>query len=112
MYCTRCGGVNGDGATACSACQNPLDPTAFQGHQAVPEVPNYLVTGILTTLCCCMPAGIVSIVFAVQSNSRLEVGDYLGAQAKARLAYTWAWVAFGLGAAVGLLQVLAEVARS
>jgi len=106
MYCPRCGQVNGDGSAACGACQTPLDPNTFQGHAAVPEVPNHLVPGILATLCCCLPAGIPSIVYAVQANSRLEVGDYVGAQEKARQAGTWVWIAIALGLLASILQVL------
>lgn len=108
MYCPKCGGTNGDGAFSCSSCSTKLNPSAFQGRPAVPNVPNYLFTGIVTTLCCCMPAGIASIVYATQANGRLETGDYVGALEKSRQAYTWAWVAFGVGLGLGLLRMLAS----
>ena len=38
--------------------------------------PNYLVWAILSTLFCCLPLGIVSIVFSSQVNSKLTAGDY------------------------------------
>src|SRR5262245_2690227 len=44
------------------------------------EIPNYLVQSILVTLFCCLPLGIVSIVFAAQVNSKVAAGDYAGAQ--------------------------------
>ncbi len=112
MYCPRCGQVNGDGSTACGACQTPLDPNSFQGRAAVPEVPNYLATSILVTLCCCLPAGIPALVYAVQSNSCLETGDYVKAREKAQLAYTWSWVAFGMGLVVVVLRIVASVAAN
>ncbi|MDQ3389279.1 MAG: CD225/dispanin family protein, partial [Gemmatimonadota bacterium] len=36
--------------------------------QPIPDrnVPNYLIPSILATLCCCLPAGIVSIIYAAQ----------------------------------------------
>ena len=43
-------------------------------------VPNHLVWAILSTLFCCLPLGIVSIVFAAQVNGKLAVGDMAGAQ--------------------------------
>ena len=41
--------------------------------------PNYLVWAILTTIFCCLPFGIVSIVFAAQVNGKYAGGDYAGA---------------------------------
>ena len=37
-------------------------------------VPNHLVWAILSTLFCCLPLGIVSIVFAAQVNGKLAAG--------------------------------------
>ena len=42
-------------------------------------VPNHLVWAILSTLFCCLPLGIVSIVFAAQVNGKLAAGDVAGA---------------------------------
>lgn len=62
-----------------------------------PPPPNYLVQAILTTIFCCLPFGIVSIVFAAQVNGKYEAGDYAGAVDLSSKAKTWAWVAFGVG---------------
>lgn len=43
------------------------------------RVPNYLVQSILVTLFCCLPFGVVAIIYAAQVNSKLQVGDYEGA---------------------------------
>jgi hypothetical protein len=59
-------------------------------------VPNYLVPAILTTIFCCMPFGIVSIVYAAQVNSKLAVGDFAGAMDASQKAKTWAWWSFGI----------------
>jgi hypothetical protein len=40
---------------------------------------NYLVWAILSTLFCCLPLGIVSIVFASQVNGKYQAGDFAGA---------------------------------
>ncbi len=61
------------------------------------EVPNYLVQAILCTLCCCIPFGIVAIVFAAQVNGRLAEGDYAGAVQASNQAKLWCWIGFGLG---------------
>jgi len=66
-------------------------------------VPNYLVHAILCTIFCCMPFGVVAIVFAAQVNGRIELGDYAGAVELSNKAKTWCWVSFGsIAAVVGL----------
>jgi len=62
-----------------------------------PSMPNYLVQSILVTLCCCMPFGIVAIVYAAQVNSKLAAGDMAGAQLSANNAKMWCWIAVGCG---------------
>ncbi|QJW94435.1 CD225/dispanin family protein [Frigoriglobus tundricola] len=66
--------------------------------------PNYLVPAVLTTLLCCLPAGVAAIVFAAQVNSKWEAGDYAGARQAAANAKLWAWVSFGLGVAVFVIS--------
>lgn len=72
-----------------------------------PPPSNYLVWAILTTIFCCLPLGIVSIVFASQVNSKWAVGDTQGAYESSRKAKLWAiWSAVAaliLGAGYGLL---------
>lgn len=64
--------------------------------------PNYLVWSILTTLFCCLPLGIVSIVFAAQVNSKWAMGDGAGAVESSNKAKQWAiWSA--AAAAIGAL---------
>jgi hypothetical protein len=83
-------------------------------------VPNHLVWSILTTLFCCLPAGIVSIVFAAQVNSKLEAGDYAGAMQASKNAKTWAIVSAVAGVAVliplsllwGFGSIMASVTQS
>ena len=72
-------------------------------------VPNYLVQAILCTLFCCLPAGIVSIVYAAQVNSKLAVGDRAGAIQSSDNAKKWAWVSFGVGLAVVAIYIVVIV---
>ena len=95
MFCTSCGNHLPAGATVCPNCgARVIVPAAFP---APPKIDNYLVPSILVTFCCCLPLGIVAIVFAAQANSKLAVGDYAGAQDSARNAKLWTWIAFGAG---------------
>ena len=68
--------------------------------------PNYLVWAILSTLFCCLPLGIASIVFAAQVNGKFAAGDVAGAQdssAKAKKFAIWSAVA---GVAVAIIWLL------
>lgn len=53
-------------------------------------VPNNLVWAILTTLFCCLPLGIVSIVYASKVDGLRAAGDLTGAWAASRKAKSWA----------------------
>ena len=44
---------------------------------------NWLVEAILVTLLCCLPFGVVGIIFAAQVNTKQQAGDSEGAE-KAR----------------------------
>lgn len=51
---------------------------------------NNLVWAILSTICCCLPLGIVSIVYASRVNTYYYSGNYAGAQEAAENAKNWA----------------------
>ncbi|MDE2407427.1 MAG: CD225/dispanin family protein [Xanthomonadaceae bacterium] len=53
-------------------------------------VPNNLVWAILATLFCCLPLGIVSIVYAAKVDGLRAAGDLAGAWDASRKAKTWA----------------------
>ena len=53
-------------------------------------IPNNLVWAILTTLFCCLPLGVVSIVYAAQVDGKAAAGDIAGARAAANSAKSWA----------------------
>ena len=77
-----------------------------QTGEASRLVPTYLAQAILVTLFCCLPFGIVAIVYASQVNSKLLIGDYSGARQSSASAKTWCWVSFGLGLVFTLLYFL------
>jgi Interferon-induced transmembrane protein/zinc-ribbon domain len=112
MFCTQCGANNTDGAMICMQCGRSL-PTAPPGALPAPlagmpgvSVPNYLVFSILATVLCCLPAGIVAIIYAAQVNGKLQAGDIAGAQVASKNAKMWCWISFGVGLGVGLLYML------
>jgi|SRR5665648_1009382 len=82
----------------------PLAPYGAAGAMAAPP-PNYLVWAILTTLLCCLPLGIPSIVFSTQVNSKWALGDVVGAQAasaKAKKFAIWSAIVGVIGAVIGI----------
>jgi hypothetical protein len=66
-------------------------------------VQNYLVFAILTTVLCCLPAGIPAIVYAAQVNGKLQAGDIAGAQLASKNAKMWCWISASAGLAVGVI---------
>lgn len=97
MYCTSCGSPRPDAAPTCPNCGTPVVHAP-----ALPPVENYLVPAILVTLCCCLPGGIVAIVYAAQVNSRLAGGDISGAMNASRNAKMWSWISAAAGLLLGL----------
>lgn len=75
-------------------------------------MPNYLVPTILTTLFCCLPFGVVSIVYAARVNGKLAAGDHPGALQSSQNAKTWAWISSGFGIVVILGWVFLSVLGS
>lgn len=96
------------GQTPADTGRRPVDPTG-RVPLAPGTVPNYLVQSILVTLCCCIPFGIVAIVFSAQVNGKLTRGDYEGAVKASDRARKWAWISFGSGIAVIILYFIATV---
>ena len=60
------------------------------------SVPNYLVPAILS-LFCCMPLGVVAVIFAAQVNGKVAAGDIAGATDSAKKAKMFSFIAIGLG---------------
>ena len=57
------------------------------------------VPAILATIFCCLPFGIVGIVFAAQVNSKWAVGDVTGANDSAAKAKLWTLISVGVSVA-------------
>ena len=74
-------------------------------HEPINWVP-YLVLSIISTLCCCLPFGIVAIVFAAKINSSVAAGDYEAAEKAAKTAKIWIIVAVAVGVIWNIIQMV------
>ena len=134
MYCPTCGSRNSETARFCGTCGQTLREKAPREQEPIPEpspptpepshesglgyrpfrdvdvsptrVPNYLVQAILVTLFCCVPFGIVAIVYAAQVNGKVALGDMEGAWRTSRRAKNWAWISFGVGLVITIVWVI------
>jgi hypothetical protein len=126
VNCPNCGTSNLDNASICVNCGRamagggsytpPPPPPQQQASYTPPPPrfdtpgqppgmppPNYLWQSIVVTLCCCLPLGIVAIIFAAQVNDKFRRGDIQGAMQASKQAKMWMLIAFGLGLLVILI---------
>lgn len=118
VNCPNCGTNNLDNASVCVNCGRSLmgaaqsytpPPPQQPGYgTAAPaaQIPNYLVQSILVTLCCCLPLGVVAIIFSAQVNSKLAAGDIAGAREASDKAKMFAWIGFGIGLVIIILSLI------
>lgn len=124
MHCRACGHANRDDARFCGNCGRETRAQAPAGGQRaqrysrqaggyassgirepLPYVPNHLAWVILATIFCCLPTGIVAVVYATQVDRRLYEGDYEGAKRASDSARIWMIVSVGLGLISAVLWV-------
>lgn len=86
---------------------NPDYLQAADEQPAPPPMPdNYLALAIISTIFCCLPFGVVSIVYATQVESLYLQGRYEEAVDKSNKARKWAMISAGAAAAIIMLYVL------
>jgi Interferon-induced transmembrane protein len=61
-----------------------------------PRPSSYLALAIVSTILCCLPLGIVSIIYATKVNSAYEDGNYDQALSASKNAKTWGLVSVGI----------------
>jgi hypothetical protein len=91
MFCRKCGRPNDDNAYKCTSCGEVLQSIAPK------KIDNNLALAIIVTVLCCMPFGVVGIVYAAQVNAKAIGGDIAGAEESARKARAWSLWGLGLG---------------
>lgn len=115
-FCTNCGQpIEGD-IRFCTYCGSPIPqaeptPPPYEPQMAYEQQPsyntqpqqqqssrpqptgpkpkNYLVLAILSTILCCLPFGIVSIIFSAKVDNYWNAGNYIEAEQASRKAKGW-----------------------
>lgn len=68
---------------------------------------NYMALAIFTTICCCLPLGIVAIVKASKVNEYFALQQYELAQKAADEAKKWSFIGVGLGLVCQIIYLVA-----
>lgn len=71
--------------------------------QFVPKPNSNMGLAIFTTLCCCLPFGIVAIINASKVDDLYVMKQYEAAAAKAAEAKKWSLIGIGVGAAFQII---------
>lgn len=110
--CLFCGQMNPDDASSCycgstdlevvepiekRVQSTPSSPSKKTSRKTTGSIKTYLVPAILATLFCCMPFGIIAIVYTTKVTAKLEVGEQQEAAIASREALKWCWISFGMG---------------
>lgn len=82
------------------------NPAPAYGQPSQPKPDSNLVWGILATILCCLPLGIVSIVKASKVDSLWAQGNFAGAQAASEDAKKWAIYSAIAGIVFGVLYAI------
>ena len=70
------------------------------------KIPNYLIPSVIMTLCCCLPFGILGLIFGAQVNSKLAAGDVQGAREASNKAKMFLLIGLGIWLLMLLLAFL------
>lgn len=110
MFCQKCGSEVPNGLLVCQKCgamvgapnsvpMNNQMPNQMQNQMPnqvqVVNVKSHMCDSILCMIFCCLPFGIVGLVYACRVNALLKRGDIVGAQHASKMANMWNWIGVG-----------------
>lgn len=89
----------------------PIPPVSSGVQDEMPPLKpnNWLWQSIVATVLCCLPFGIVGIVYAAKVDSHYFSGRYEEASRAARTAKLWTLIAFGAGLLYLILWIVLMV---
>jgi hypothetical protein len=80
--------------------KEPLPPAAQR------KIENNMIKSVIATVCCCIPFGVVGIIYASRVDTLSRCGDYAAAEEAAKKAGLWSNLAIGVGI---LAQIIVAV---
>ena len=86
-----------------SSVNTTADPTPGKA------LPSYMWQSIVTTLLCCLPFGIVAIVYAAKVDGLKQSGDLAAARAASNSAKLWVNISAGIGLLIIIISMLLNV---
>lgn len=92
--------------------QQPQNQGGYQQQYQQPQgvkPKTWLVESILSTLFCCLPAGIAGIVFASKVDTLWAQGDIAGAEKASKDAKLWTTISFGVGLVFIVLYMIVVI---
>lgn len=106
MFCEKCGNqIPEEAKFACPHCN-----TLLEQHTNAMNIKSHLASAIIATVLCCVPLGIVSIVYAAKVSQLVSLGKIAEAQEASKKAQMWAWIAVGAGLVFSILYVIFRIA--
>lgn len=111
-FCPQCGEQNRKDSPFCKNCGTALNRVGQVKRKAYPptqRIDNHLVKAILTTIFCCLPFGIVAIVYAAQVDGKVRSGDIAGAIESSNNANKWGNWSIWAGVAVIALNIVLQL---
>lgn len=90
--------------------QTPPPASPASDHSFSSKPSSYMWLAICTTLLCCLPFGIVSIVYASKVDSNWAVGDYEEAFANSEKAKNWGIASAATGFVLAVIMFIIGMA--
>lgn len=134
--CSNCGAEIGVAANFCSNCgaaqAEPVQAEAVEPVGAPPDgggglpaesppaadlnrpaaprnIENHLIKSVIATVCCCVPVGIVGIIYAAKVDTLLRQGNRAAAEEAGKKAGMWSSLAIGIGLVTNVLAALLTI---
>lgn len=106
-YCKYCGENIPDHASVCPRCGNSVGSFSTRcDSQEVKKPSAHLALSILVTIFCCLPFGIVGIVYASKVDSNWMAGYYDLARQNSLKARNWSVTGIVIGAVLWVLYLI------